>query len=517
MNIFSTIALASACTGLTPTLMQDCIPFEPLASNPELCVSGLLSVAGAVSPVCLPPPSIEQDQYEGYSVRVIEERTDLLLEAPLLLDAAGAGCFDTDADLIPGKIGAGEIVSSYLVHYDPVDLDSWPGSIHLTFEGEVAGLILTTSRLDATDSVLGLAEVAYPIAPSQRGLELNTSAQEDAVWISEDLHTLELSLSVVQELDQLRVVTTAAAQLTVYENDPSGWLIATAGSSVVTLDFDNVAGSTSVPIVGNEFLAELSCPILTDTSGNGIFVGNPAPGQVPNPPSPPNMLSPACTPSCEGVIRVSFSEPVRAVSAIFIDVEADFASTGLGLSLGAALPDVAFSSPQGQGTFSFLGVVSIVPFTAVDIHFATGANIDGVLIDDLAYATTATHLLASETIRQGVPPNPAALSPGQTSGPVIGAMWDPVIDHTTFMPGALVDVLALGVGPVNIPAPPLGTLLCDPAGPLQLVQSAAGIPFSVLVPSDCSLVGVTLCTQGVSINATAIALTNGLDITIGTF
>ena len=50
------------------------------------------------------------------------------------------------------------------------------------------------------------------------------------------------------------------------------------------------------------------------------------------------------------------------------------------------MPEVSFSSNQGQASFSFLGLVSDSPFTSVDIHFATGPSSDGVLIDDLQYA-----------------------------------------------------------------------------------------------------------------------------------
>ena len=46
-----------------------------------------------------------------------------------------------------------------------------------------------------------------------------------------------------------------------------------------------------------------------------------------------------------------------------------------------------------------------------------------------------------EIVRPGIPPNPSALRPGVTSGPVVGGTWDPYIDHSVFMPGAIIDVL----------------------------------------------------------------------------
>jgi hypothetical protein len=123
-----------------------------------------------------------------------------------------------------------------------------------------------------------------------------------------------------------------------------------------------------------------------------------------------------------------------------------------------------------------------------------------------------------EVPRGGVPPNPAALLPGVTSGPIIGSTWDPVIDHTTFVSDSILDILGLAFAPMNIPLPGLGTLLCDPSGLIiQFVAPAPGLPFSVSFPDDCSLVGYSLCSQGVSLNGVVISLTNALDITIGTF
>lgn len=119
----------------------------------------------------------------------------------------------------------------------------------------------------------------------------------------------------------------------------------------------------------------------------------------------------------------------------------------------------------------------------------------------------------AEAVRLGTPGNPNALRPGATSRPVIGATWDPFIDHTTFLPGALADVLAIGSGPLNV-GTPFGTLLCS----ISLTLSGpASARFPIPVPDNCSLVGATLCAQGASTNGVVIALTNALDITIGSF
>jgi endonuclease/exonuclease/phosphatase family metal-dependent hydrolase len=126
--------------------------------------------------------------------------------------------------------------------------------------------------------------------------------------------------------------------------------------------------------------------------------------------------------------------------------------------------------------------------------------------------TCGFQLAAAEVVRNGTPPNPAALLPGVTSPPVVGAFWDPVVDHSTFMPGAIADYLGFSTAPLDIPTE-FGTLLCGPA--LFTIGVLAGQPFSIKIPLDCSFVGVSLCTQVASWDGPNLLLTNALDITIG--
>jgi hypothetical protein len=125
-------------------------------------------------------------------------------------------------------------------------------------------------------------------------------------------------------------------------------------------------------------------------------------------------------------------------------------------------------------------------------------------------------VVSTETPRLGAPPNPPAFLPGQTSGPVIGCVWDPLVDHAAFMPSALLDYLFLAAAPANAPLPPHGTALVLP--PLLVGTPAlavAGTAFAVLVPNSCSLIGYTLSAQAMSTNGLTFFLTNALDVTIG--
>lgn len=184
------------------------------------------------------------------------------------------------------------------------------------------------------------------------------------------------------------VDSVSLAQVVVYQNDEPGWLLAAGPAHL--LDFDSIPGSTTVPIVGDEFIGLVGSPIISAaplSETPDVFVGDPTP-QV-DAPSLPNMLYPTCDPSCEGIVTISFAQPVSAISALFLDVESDFATTGFSIAPNSPVPTYSFTGPQGQASVAFFGIVSAQPFTSVDIHFSTGQNIDGVLVDDVRYALQA--------------------------------------------------------------------------------------------------------------------------------
>jgi hypothetical protein len=123
------------------------------------------------------------------------------------------------------------------------------------------------------------------------------------------------------------------------------------------------------------------------------------------------------------------------------------------------------------------------------------------------------------TSRVGTPPNPDVYLPPVSGGPVIGEVWTPVVDHTTFFPGALLDIAFITLPVTNIDyGPPTGTLLCDVFSlPPYWFTSPPGVPFAFPIPELCNLVGKGFCTQVVSVDALIVQLTNALDTTIGTF
>ncbi|MEM7205356.1 MAG: hypothetical protein AAF628_34185 [Planctomycetota bacterium] len=123
---------------------------------------------------------------------------------------------------------------------------------------------------------------------------------------------------------------------------------------------------------------------------------------------------------------------------------------------------------------------------------------------------------SAESTRLGSPANPQAFLPGTISGPVIGQTWDPRIDHTSFLPGAVADFAIFSSAPTNQSLGSLGTLLCDLTGHVVLGTAGPGVPFGVSFPFDNAFVGATMCVQGGSLDASSVFLANALDVTIGT-
>lgn len=206
------------------------------------------------------------------------------------------------------------------------------------------------------------------------------------------------------------------------------------------------------------------------------------------------------------------------VGIVFLDASAGNAKTAL-YTANVSKPTPASLLPESLSLPPvFVAGVSIDPGDSLLISVSavtpTGNNYVG-LNDNLRFVVGGS-VPATETVRLGVPPNPQALLPGVTSGPVLGRTWDPVIEHTTFMPSAVLDLLGVSAVATNISLPSWGTLLCDLTTNFSLASGPAGQPFAIAIPLNGSLVGVAFSTQGASLDALGNMLfTNAIDITIG--
>ncbi len=161
----------------------------------------------------------------------------------------------------------------------------------------------------------------------------------------------------------------------------------------------------------------------------------------------------------------------------------------------------------------FFGAENVAGISAIRI--SNGGN--PIEVDHLQYAfTTGATIQASESVRLGTPPNPNALKVSKATPPILGTLWAPYVDHTNFLPLAVVDFLAIGFGPpINVPIGQ-GTALCLPTPGLNFLVPA-GSPFEIPIPNSCTLAGISGCCQAASVTANSfVQVTNALDFVLGT-
>ena len=164
--------------------------------------AGLSDLSSAITPVNPPPSSVEVGQLESDSdIFVFEEVRNQALSADLEVDITTAGSYGLP--LSPGVIPKGTVVSSYFVHVDPtLPTQTYRG--RLSADEEILGIIASSERLDASDSIVGSPTTAYPAGLATRGYELSTN---DSVQL--DGHRVTIDVSATNWVDQLRIVTVA--------------------------------------------------------------------------------------------------------------------------------------------------------------------------------------------------------------------------------------------------------------------------------------------------------------------
>ena len=187
------------------------------------------------------------------------------------------------------------------------------------------------------------------------------------------------------------VFAIGSANAAIY-TDQASWEAAIS-APINTINWDDVVvpDSTYTTIVGNHYSGMVGSPMLSIPAGSpqltGLNVINPGPGGPAAlgdhffPVSGENVFADT-PPSPEGVLTISFDTPMYALGAWFLDVEQDYASSGI--EVGGTL--YAFGSDQGDKSQSFLGLVSANPFTTVNIHMSSAPGGNGVGIDDVMYA-----------------------------------------------------------------------------------------------------------------------------------
>jgi len=161
------------------------------------------------TPASLCEDALEHDDF----IRVILERTDVLLGDDMTVNIAAAGQYESFEGLSE-SLPAGARVDSYLLHWDPASVAGTRRimSGRLTFRRPILGVIVTAEQLSAGDGVFGLSDTKYPAKGTEgdnRHLESASERQNaDMVMLSADRLTLEVRLWAIN-LDQVRILVAA--------------------------------------------------------------------------------------------------------------------------------------------------------------------------------------------------------------------------------------------------------------------------------------------------------------------
>lgn len=169
--------------------------------------AGIISVSGAALQIGSPASVVPNAGYENFTrAAVFAERQDVVLTQAAQLNATTPGLFDSLADLTPGALAIGTLVSSYYLHADPVGASgtvyTYIGSV--TFDSDILGIAALNAELLGTN-LLGAPGTTYPGAATVNGLDYADGT--DWFSISGDRRTLSFRLAAWAGADALRVVT----------------------------------------------------------------------------------------------------------------------------------------------------------------------------------------------------------------------------------------------------------------------------------------------------------------------
>lgn len=127
------------------------------------------------------------------------------------VDITIPGTYDDSADLTPGVIPAGTLVSSHFVNADKVGIAFPPIQLEgsIVTDADILGIAIVGHTLDASDD-LGAPGTIYPTGKFGRGLNLDD--QNDFVIEQIDKRTVIVHSQVRIHTDQVRVITRCAGE-----------------------------------------------------------------------------------------------------------------------------------------------------------------------------------------------------------------------------------------------------------------------------------------------------------------
>ena len=184
-----------------------------------------------------PPPSVWIHVLESNTeMFTFDEQQNVTLAAPLGVDITVPGTYDEVADLTPGMIPAGTVVSSHFLHADKIGSGSGPVHLKGTIEvdTDILGIAVMAPNLDGSD-FLGVPGTIYPTGGLQRQVGLNPTG--DYIIEHVDRRTVTVKISVNAHMDQVRIITEG-------DPPPTGGQGCTPGYWKQELHFDSWVGYT---------------------------------------------------------------------------------------------------------------------------------------------------------------------------------------------------------------------------------------------------------------------------------
>lgn len=153
-----------------------------------------------------PPPSALMHAYESDTeIRAWDEQQNVTLPKNISANITTPGTYTSTGSLTPGVIPAGTVVSSQILHADPVGAPTTANVLSgsITTDGEVLGIIVGPTSLSGSD-FLGAPGTVYDTGNPFRGLEFDPP---NSVTLTITLHSVSVTVGTRIHLDEIRVVT----------------------------------------------------------------------------------------------------------------------------------------------------------------------------------------------------------------------------------------------------------------------------------------------------------------------
>ena len=159
-----------------------------------------ISWTGAVSPATA-PSSLVQGQFESSTdIRLIWEQQNIVLTEDLTVNLSEPGNYNRYTfNSTPAIIRAGTMVSSYLLHFDPVGITMGTLTGSVSFDTPILGVMVQDPTLNASTPVVGVNGTTYPAYSPLSGA--------DTLSLTLTMDTVSVLLCSDYHVDHVRIIT----------------------------------------------------------------------------------------------------------------------------------------------------------------------------------------------------------------------------------------------------------------------------------------------------------------------